>query len=57
MKMSGSWEEGHDYLQEALDAAKEGNMDKAYDLLTKRGYKIQSTGKNYGTTQEMEDFV
>ena len=52
MKMSGSWEEGHDYLQEALDAAKNGDMDKAYDLLTKRGYKIQSTGKNYGTTQE-----
>lgn len=52
MKMSGSWEEGHDYLQEALDAAKNGDMDKAYDALTKRGYKIQSTGKNYGTTQE-----
>ena len=52
MDIFGSWEEGHNYLAEALKYAKDGDMDSAYDALMKRGYKIQSTGINYGTTQE-----
>lgn len=46
------WNYGIDYLQEAIDAAKEGKTDEAFENLLKRGYKVQDTGDNKGTTQQ-----
>ena len=48
---TGWWEEGHDYLGEAIEAAKKGDTEGAYELLKRRGYKILDTGDNKGTTQ------
>ena len=52
MNMAGSYEEGHNYLQEAIDAAKRGDVDGMWDALTKRGYKVEAEGNDRGTSQE-----
>ena len=42
------WDEGRDYLAEAQQYAKAGDLDAAYDALMRRGFKMYDTGSQGG---------
>lgn len=48
---TGWYDETKDYLQAAIDAAKAGKTDEAYEALLRRSYKIIGQGYNGGISQ------
>ena len=50
------WEEGRDYLAEAMEFAKAGNLTDAYTALAKRGYKMADTGSTGNGTSQAQAY-
>ena len=51
------WEDGHDYLAEAQNYARAGDMEAAYDALRRRGFKMYDTGSNGGGTSQDQAYA
>ena len=51
------WEDGHDYLAEAQALAQAGDLDAAYDALTRRGFKMYDTGAAGGGTSQDQAYA
>lgn len=54
---SRGWEDGHDYLAEAQDYARAGDMEAAYDALRRRGFKMADTGSMGGGTSQDQAYA
>lgn len=54
---SKGWEEGHDYLAEAQNYARAGDMEAAYDALRRRGFKMADTGSLGGGTSQDQAYA
>lgn len=54
---SKGWETGHDYLAEAQDYARAGDMEAAYDALRRRGFKMADTGSSGGGTSQDQAYA
>lgn len=54
---SRGWEDGHDYLAEAQDYARAGDMEAAYDALRRRGFKMADTGSLGGGTSQDQAYA
>lgn len=50
------WSSNTDYLSEALDAARRGDLDAAYQALERRGYKLADTGSTGGGTSQAQAY-
>lgn len=51
------WEDGHDYLAEAQNYARAGDMEAAYDALRRRGFKMADTGSLGGGTSQDQAYA
>lgn len=54
--LGSGWEEGVDYLAEAIKYAQAGNLTDAYTALAKRGYKMADTGSTGGGTSQAQAY-
>lgn len=50
------WSSGTDYLADALEAARRGDLDAAYQALERRGYKMADTGSAGGGTSQAQAY-
>lgn len=51
------WESGVDYLAQAQDYARAGDMEAAYDALRRRGFKMADTGSQGGGTSQDQAYA
>lgn len=51
------WEDGVDYLAQAQNYARAGDMDAAYDALRRRGFKMADTGSLGGGTSQDQAYA
>lgn len=51
------WESGVDYLAQAQDYARAGDMEAAYDALRRRGFKMADTGSLGGGTSQDQAYA
>lgn len=54
---SKGWESGVDYLAQAQDYARAGDMEAAYDALRRRGFKMADTGSSGGGTSQDQAYA
>ena len=50
--LTGNYNSSTDYLSAAIQAAKDGNLDAAQELWTRRGYKVEAEGDDRGISQD-----